>query len=120
MGNLFAGSSFVPNEQRQRRVTLTEDSTVWGDKVTWVVDTAGDDVTLPEYDSGDTNNYHDSLRPLIVVKCAVDASGTNCVVYNTDGSTALMTFAADYSSTPAYAVFRLVSGNRNTNAWELA
>lgn len=120
MATLYSSFNALDSEQTRRQVTLTEDSTIYGDKVTWVVDTDGDDVTLGVFDSSSAGEYMNVKNPLIVVKCAVNASGTNVVVYNSDGTTALHTFSADYSSTPSYAAFRLVADVTGTNSWRLA
>lgn len=101
------------------QATISVDTTVEGDKVTWISDTAGADITLAKYDPNRHGEYIDIHNPLVVVKCTSDSSGTNTEVKSEDG-TVLFTFAADYSSTAGYAAFRLVTGSKNTASWRLA
>jgi hypothetical protein len=119
MPNAFAHYYTTDSVYTRSQATISVDTTVEGDKVTWISDTAGADITLAKYDSGRHSEYIDIKNPLIVVKCTSDSSGVNTLVKSEDGTT-LFTFAADYSSTPAYAAFRLVEGNRNTASWRLA
>lgn len=119
-----AASKYVDNRgvMVRERATISSDKTVVGDRVIWVIDTDGADITLSNElgQKGELTAMPDGVpQPVMIVKCAVDASGTNCLVKDEAGNT-LFTFSADHSSTPAYAAFRLVSGDRNSVAWELA
>ena len=119
MAKLYASSSFIDSETSRRQVTLTEASTVEGDKVTWVVDTAEDHVTLARFDKGRSGEYIDIHNPLIVVKHEVDSSVNNTLVKSEDGTT-IFTFDTDDSVAPVYAAFRLVSGTMEVASWRVA
>lgn len=98
-------------------VTLADaDATIEGDKVVWDIGTAlgaARTFTVRNYDKSRHSCYR-GKKPLIVIKCSVDASGNNAAIDDEDGTT-LFTFAADYSVTPGYAAFTIDS----TGAWEL-
>lgn len=119
MANAFSSSYFVKNEKSRREATVSVDTTCEGDRVVWVSDTAGADVTLAGWDNTRHGEYIDPLSPLIVVKCTSDSSSTNTLVKSEDGTT-IWTFSGDHSSTPAYAAFRLVTGSYNTASWRVA
>lgn len=119
MANLYASSTYVENESSRRQVTLTEASVCEGDKVTWVIDTAADHITLARYDKSRSGEYFNVHNPLIVVKHEVDSSGTNTLVKSEDGTT-IFTFDTDDSVAPVYAAFRLVTGTMETASWRVA
>lgn len=119
MANLYASSTYVPHEHSRRQVTLTEASTCEGDKVTWVIDTAEDHVTLAKYDVNRSGEYIDVHNPCIVVKHEADSSSNNTLVKSEDGTT-IFTFDTDDSAAPVYAAFRLVTGSKNTASWRVA
>lgn len=115
----YASSVFVESETSRRQDTVSVDTTVEGDKVTWISDTAGADITIARYDKSRYGEYIDKFNPLVIVKCTSDSSGTDTEVKSEDG-TVLFTFAADYSTTAGYAAFRLVTGTMETASWRLA
>ena len=121
MAKLYASSYYTPSESKKSRqqVTLTEASTVEGDAVTWVVDTAEDHVTLAKWSNNRQGEYIDAERPLIVVKHEADSSSNNTLVKSEDGTT-IFTFDTDDSAAPVYAAFRLVTGSKNTASWRVA
>lgn len=119
MANLYASNYKKISSDVRPRVTLTEASTVEGDAVVWVVDTAEDHVTLAKYSAARAGEYIDRHNPLIVVKHEADSSANNTLVKSEDGTT-IFTFDTDDSAAPVYAAFRLVTGNRNTASWEVA
>jgi hypothetical protein len=95
------------------------DFVVEGSLAVWTVSGAlgaATDVFVRDYDSSRNANYlRESEQPVIVIKCASDASVNNVLVKSEAGST-LYTFATDCSATPKYCVLRL----KTDGAWELA
>lgn len=95
----------------------TGDITLEGDLVVWEVDetlSSEKTITLIKQDSSRASEYRLNKKPLLVIKNSSKADVNNVVV-KYDGST-LYTFAADNSSTSAYAVFKLT----DAGAWQLA
>jgi hypothetical protein len=115
----YASVKTTDSTYSRGQATVSVDTTVEGDKVTWISDTAGADITLAKFDPSRASEYIDVKNPLIVVKCTSDSSSTNTLVKSEDGTT-LHTFIADHSSAVGYAAFRLVAGSRNTASWWLA
>lgn len=121
MPNAYASSVYTDNDRSRKQSTISVDTTVEGDKVIWISDTAGADITIAKYDRNRHSEYINIHNPLIVIKCTSDSSGTNTLVKSEDGTT-IFTFAADYSVTPGYVAIRLVAdgADKNTASWRVA
>ena len=115
----YASFTARDGDESRPEKTISVDTTVEGDRVVWVSDTAGADITVAQYNNGRASEYIHRNNPLVVIKCTSDSSVTNTLVKSEDGTT-LHTFAADYSTTPAYVALRLVTTSRNTASWRLA
>jgi hypothetical protein len=102
----------------KQRSSIADDATIEGDDTVWVL-TANDlEVIVRNFTSGRMAEYM-GRRPMLVIKNTADCSVNNSLILDEAGNT-LYTFAADNSVTPAYVALRLVDGDRNSVAWELA
>jgi hypothetical protein len=112
-----ADTYFVGHKEPVDEASLPDaDSTIEGDKVVWVLDSAVSGavaVTVRNYDKSRFGCYR-GKKPCIVIKSAIDTSANNVTIDDEDGTT-LFTFAADNSATPAYVALTIDSAGD----WEL-
>lgn len=110
------------------RQNITAATTIVGGDCVWNISTIGAGgyaVTVNPIDMSQYNQWRNSeLQPVVIIKCAADASANNVTIESSDGAagtTTHYTFAADYSVTPRYVVLRISAtmGADGTYLWEL-